>query len=283
MVSTATIVSVVITFCISMVLPILIFVIYGVKNKGKGVWSAWFLGAAGFFVMQIIIRTPILNLVATTQGFMSFVTRHFVIYCLVLAFTAALFEVIARYVVARIMSEKLTFTRGIAAGLGHGGIEAILVVGMTYLSNLMYIGMINGGTFDSIVEQTAALGADTSSLLVVKESLLQANPGIFLLAGYERILTMIFQVALSLLVCYYVSRKEDWKGILICLLCHWIVDFVSPLINGCASAYMGNLISTKTAYVIIYAFLTAVVVVSVLGIMKIKKKWNQKDENISCG
>lgn len=283
MVSTATVVSVAITFCISMVLPVLVFIIYGWKNRGKGVWSAWFLGAAGFFVMQIIIRTPVLNMASTTQGFMSFVTNHFVIYCLALAFTAALSEVIGRYAVAKIMSHNLTFTRGIAAGLGHGGIEAILVVGMTYLNNLVYIGMINGGTFDSTVEQTAALGADTASLLAVKDSLLHTGSALFLLAGYERILTMIFHVALSLLVCYYVSRKEDWKGILICLLSHCAVDFVAPLINGCASAYMGNLISTKTAYAIIYAFLTVVTVVAVLGILKIKKKWNQNDENISCG
>lgn len=273
MVSITTTITVAISFGVSTVLPILAFVIYGLKNRGKGIWSAWFLGAAGFFVMQMIIRTPIINLLAAKPGFMKFATRHFVWYSLSMAFTAALSEVIGRYAVAKIMSKNLSFQRGIAAGLGHGGIEAIIIIGMTYLNNLIYIGMINGGTFDKVVEQTAALGVDTAGLLAVKDSLLHTNSAMFLLAGYERILTMILHVALSLLVCYFVSRKEDWKGIVICILCHSLVDFTAPFVSGCATEYMGNLISLNTAYVIVYVFLTTVAVASVLGIRKIKKEW----------
>lgn len=51
--------------------------------------------------------------------------------------------------------------------------------------------MINGGTFDKIVEQTAALGVDTTGLLAVKDSLLHTDSVMFLLAGYERILTTV--------------------------------------------------------------------------------------------
>lgn len=273
MVSVTTIIAVIITFCVSTVLPVLGLIIYGIKNKGKGIWSAWLLGAAGFFIMQMVIRTPILNLLATGQGFMEFATKYFVIYCFVMAFTAALSEVIGRYAVAKIMSKKLTYQRGIAAGLGHGGIEAIVIIGMLYLNNLIYIGMINGGTFDSIVEQTAALGVDTTSLLSIKDNLLHMNSAMYLLAGYERIMTMILHVALSLLVCYFVSRKEDWKGIVVCILCHSLVDFVAPFVNGCATEYMGNLISVNIAYVIIYVFLTVVAVASVLVLKNIKKKW----------
>ena len=272
MVSISTIITVIITFCVSTILPLAVLVIYALKNKGKGIWTAWLLGAAGFFVMQIVIRTPILNLFATTQSFMDFATEHFVLYCLIMAFTAALSEVIGRYVVAKLMSKNLTFERGIAAGLGHGGIEAIVVIGLTYLNNLVYISMINSGTFDGVVEQTAALGVDTTALLAIKDNLLHMNSAMFLLAGYERILTMMFHVALSLVVCYFVSHKEDWKGIVICLICHCLIDFTAPFINGCATQYMGNLISTTTAYIIVYVFLTMVAVVSVFAIIKMNKK-----------
>lgn len=272
MVSTATIITVIITFCISTILPVVVFVIYGLKNKGKGIWSAWFLGAAGFFVMQMIIRTPILNLLVTKQGFMDFVTEHYVLYCFAMAFSAALFEVIGRYAVAKLMSRNLTFQRGIAAGLGHGGIEAIVIVGMAYLGNLIYIGMINGGTFDGVVEQTQALGVDVTAMLAMKDSMLHTNSAMFLLAGYERILTMTLHVALSLLVCYCVSKKEDWKGIVICLICHSIVDFTAPFINGCATEYMGNVLSVTAAYVLVYVFLTIVAAVSLVTIRYIGKK-----------
>ena len=275
MVSVTTMLAVIITFCVSTVLPIGILIFLGVKHKGKGIWSAWFLGAAGFFVMQMVIRTPILNLLATRPSFMTFATEHYALYCLSMAFTAALSEVIARYVVAILMKKNLTFQRSLAAGLGHGAIEAIILIGMTYLNNLIYIGMINGGSFDSMVEQTAALGVDTTSLLAIQDSLLHMNSGMYLLAGYERILTMILHVALSLLVCYYVSRKEDWKGIIICLLCHCLVDFTAPFVNGCATEYLGNIISTSTAYLIAYVFLTLIAVASVLVIRNVNKKWKE--------
>ncbi len=274
-VGAGTIAAVCVTLCICLILPLIIYIVYGVKNKGKGVWSAWLLGAAGFFVMQIIIRVPILNVLSLNEGFLSFAKNHYGWYCLLLAFTAALFELIGRYAVAKIMSKNLTFERGIAAGLGHGGIEAMVLIGMTYINNLIYIMMINTGTFDTMVEQTAALGVDTSSLIVVKESLLSTGSAVFLLAGYERILTMIFHTAMSLVVCYFVSRKKDFVGIGICLLCHWLMDFTAAFVNGMTTEYLGNVISTSTAYVIIYVFMTIAAIAAVFGIRKIKNEWSK--------
>ena len=274
-VGAGTIAAVGVTLCICLILPIIIYITYGVKNKGKGVWTAWLLGAAGFFVMQIIIRTPILNILSLSEGFMSFSQNHYVCYCFVLALTAALFELVGRYAVAKIMSKNLTFERGIAAGLGHGGIEAMFLIGMAYISNLLYIVMINAGTFDTMVEQTAALGVDTSSLIAVKDGLLATSPMMFLLAGYERILTMIFHLAMSLLVCHFVRRKKDLLGLGICLVFHFLIDFTAPLINGMSTEYLGNVISTSTAYVIIYIFLTVVAIASVFGIKKIKNEWGK--------
>lgn len=45
--------------------------------------------------------------------------------------------------------------------------------------------------------------------------------------------------------------------------------FTAPFVSGCATEYMGNLISLNTAYVIVYVFLTTVAVASVLEIRKV--------------
>ena len=281
MVPAATLVNVIITLFVCLILPVIIYIVYGVRNKGEGVWTAWLLGAAGFFVFQIIIRTPILSIVSILPGFMDFVTAHYVLYCFILAFTAALFEVAGRYIVAKILCKSqvgLTCKKSFAAGLGHGSIEAIIIVGMTYVNNLIYIIMINSGAFDGIVEQTAALGVDTAQLTAIKDGLISTNPTIFLLAGYERILTVILHIALSMLVCYFVSRKRDMQGVLICLLIHWMVDFVIPVINGLATEYLGNVISVSTAYVIIYIALTAVAVACIIAIRHFGKVWMVESE-----
>ena len=91
------------------------------------------------------------------------------------------------------------------------------------------------------------------------------------MAGYERVLTVILHIALTLVVCYYVSRKKDIQGVLICLVCHFAVDFIAPIMNALATDYLGNVISTNMSYVLAYVFLTVVAVVSVLAIRRMKQ------------
>lgn len=56
-----------------------------------------------------------------------------------------------------------------------------------------------------------------------------------------------------------------------------MVDFIAPLVNGMATEYMGNMLSQTTAYIIVYVFLTAVAVVSVVAILNIRKNWKLVD------
>lgn len=279
MVSISVIIAVCVTLFLTLFLPLILYVAYGAKNKGQGVWTAWLLGAAGFFLFQVIIRLPLLSTLSLNQGFQTFAAEHYILYCLGLAFTAGLFEVAGRYMAAKIMAKQLTFRKGFAAGMGHGGIESVLLIGMTYVNNLLYILIINGGTFDQLIQQTQQLGVDTSALYTAKEALINTEPIIFYLAGYERILTMIFHVAMSLLVCYFVWNKKEVQGILICLLLHTMVDFVAPVINGMASGYLGDILSPTAAYVLIYVFLTGVAALSVLGILRIRKAWMRQEDS----
>lgn len=278
MVGTSTIAAACVTLFVSLLLPIIVYIVYGAVNKGKGVWTAWLLGAAGFFVMQIIIRIPILQLLSLNSGFLAFAQNQYVLYCCILAFTAGLFELVGRYAVAKILSKKLSFERGIAAGLGHGGIEAIVLVGVTYINNLVYIAMINSGTFDALVEQTARLGADAAPLMQTKDALLNTSAGVFYLAGFERILTMILHVALSLMVCYFVWKKKDFQGMMICLAIHWGTDFGTAVLGGLATPYMGNVISQTTSYVLIYAYLIVIAIVSVIYILHVRKSWKTETD-----
>lgn len=276
MVSTASVIAILVTLFITLIAPIIVWIIYGVINKGKGVWKALALGAAGFVLLQMIIRVPILSIVSMLPGYGTFVTDYYVVYCLILAFTAALFEVVARFGVAKIMQKKINYQQGVAAGLGHGGIEAILLIGMTYVNNLLYAIMINTGAFDATVEATAGAdptGALEAQLMMIKSSLVDTASYLFYLAGYERVLTVIFHTAMSLLVCYLVYRKKALLGVGIAFTAHFLVDFISPMISGLAAPYLGSVITEGTSYVIIYSFLTVVAIASLVTIVMIGKKW----------
>lgn len=278
MVSTGAIIGIIVTLIITLVGPIVAAIVYSVKNKGKGVWKAWLLGAAGFFVLQILIRVPVLNILGTFPWFQRFAENQYILYCLILAMTAALFEVVARFAVAKILQKNMNYQQGVAAGLGHGGIEAIILIGMTYVNNLLYAVMINSGAFDATLAQTGALPVPNATELVdqlnqIKTALIETPAYAFYLAGYERILCVLFHTAMSLLVCYMVYKKKALLGVGIAFAAHFFVDFVSPVINGLATPYLGNVISQETAYVLVYGILTAVAVGAVVVIGKICKKW----------
>lgn len=273
MVSVPVVVAVCVTLAVTLLLPLVIYLIYGVKNKGKGVWTAWLIGAAGFFVPQVVVRLPVLNLLSSSENFRSFAAENFVLYVFALAFTAALFETAGRYAAAKLMGGSLTYEKGVAAGLGHGGIESMVIVGMAYVNNLILVILINTGGFDVLA------GSDGGSLELAKAFLTSSKVSSFYLAGYERILTMVFHLALSLLMCCCVMRKKDFIGIGLCLVFHWGVDFTVPLLGRLASV---SSVSSEMTQVLAYVFLTAVSAVSAVGIRHLRKLWRREAGGARC-
>lgn len=272
-VSIGSIAAMCVTLFISLILPVIVLIVYALKNRKQGVAGAWFIGAAGFFVTQIVIRVPILSTLSLMPGFMAFAENHYVVYSLMLGLTAALFEVVGRYASAKILSKNLTFTKGFAAGLGHGGIEAIILIGMTYVSNLLYVVMINSGAIEGVIAQTEAMGVDVTPVYALVDTLVNGPAYLYLLAGYERILAMIGHVAMTLVVFYFMSKEETLKGIGICVLYHFVMDSMVGIIGGLATPYLGSVISQNVSYVITYVFLTAMAAVAVWAIRKTKVVW----------
>lgn len=273
MISNATILACIVTAIVCLVLPPLLLFLYAARNKSKKTISAWLLGAAGFFVTQILIRIPILMVLQTQDWFMAYAQDPGFLYVFFLAFTAGLFELAGRFTVAKLLRKKgLNYTRSLAAGLGHGGIEAMLLLGSTYITNILFCLMIRSGSFDSLVAQTAATGVDASQLYVLRDSLIQTPPAIFLLAGFERILAMTCHAGMSMVVCYSLHTGNVRKGILICLGIHTMIDLTTGI-----SLLSGKLLSQGTAYFIIYAILAAAALLSLWIIRDIRKRWTEKE------
>jgi uncharacterized membrane protein YhfC len=272
MISSMTLIACFVTLFVTLLLPIIAISVLSFKNKGGKLVSAWLLGAAGFFVTQILIRVPILTVLQGIPQFMDFSENHGFLFAFSLAFTAGLFELAGRFVVAKILSKNLTYNRSLAAGLGHGGIEAMILVGMTYLNNILYIFMINNGTFDAVVSEAVTAGVDVTALLQVKDQLLQTSPALFLLGGFERVLAMIGHLAMSMIVCYGVYSGKPGKCALVCLGIHTLIDLTAGI-----SLLIGKGLTQTAAYVIIYAILTATALLSIFVIRNIHRRWQESE------
>ena len=72
--------------------------------------------------------------------------RGFLLSVPVASFTAGLFEETGRLVVMLLLLKAFhRLADGLAFGLGHGGLEAMLLVGLTYVSNLVLAVLMNTG------------------------------------------------------------------------------------------------------------------------------------------
>lgn len=274
MIPNLTLIACFVSLFVSLLLPVIVISVLSFKNRGGKVISAWMLGAAGFVVTQLLIRIPILAALQNQPWFTAFSQNHGFLYAFSLAFTAGLFELAGRFAVAKILSKNLTYTRSLAAGLGHGGIEAMILVGITYLNNILYIFMIRSGTFDAVVNEAVAAGVDVSALLLLKDQLVSSSPALFFLGGFERILAMTGHAAMSMIVCYSFHTGKPLQGALICLGIHTLMDLTAGI-----NMLSGTVLSQTAAYVIIYAILTLMAVLSIHMIRNIHRRWQETEVN----
>ena len=180
-------------------IPILGTVI--LKKHGYAVGIPFLAGVLAFTISQICIRIPILGLLGQT-GWYTVLQYQPVAYGLFLGVTAGLMEEGARWVFMRLFlkrEEKQQIVHGIAFGLGHGGIEAMLLVG----ANLLYV----------LIMEMAGSG-----------ELAGVTSGAVLLAGVERIFAIMFHVGASLIVLWGIRSRKTGRYLFLAVLLHSLMD-----------------------------------------------------------
>ncbi len=249
-----------VTLLITLVLPFVIWFI--LARKYKGITSAIIAGMIGFYIPQIIVRFTLLQILGTLPLFVEFATNNIELYALFLGFTAAFFETVGRVLVFYFLRKKLSYKLGLGAGFGHGAIEAMYLVGLTYINNIIIAVMLNMQGIDGLI---ATLGS-TDIAEQVALALTQTAPVLYLVAALERICTVFLHIALSLIICYGFTAKKLPLCILITMLWHTGIDTISVVL----SSYGVNTFIIELAII-------ANAIVAVIVIIKIKGKFDVKE------
>ncbi|KRQ86430.1 hypothetical protein ABG79_01811 [Caloramator mitchellensis] len=217
MVSNLKIIFMIITLIISFGVPITLGIIF--CKKYNGTFKAILIGALVFFIFQMIIRIPMLQVFSRQSWYIAMSKNH-LFFSIFLGLTAGIFEEIGRFLGFKFfLKDRLNFENGLAFGAGHGGIEAILLVGLTYINNLIYSNFINAGKLDEVF----AGKVPQQTIEMIKNMLINTPDYNFLLAGIERIFAITIQIALSLLVLQSV-RDKKWSYLIIAILIHMLID-----------------------------------------------------------
>jgi uncharacterized membrane protein YhfC len=186
------------------------------RSRLHAAWRYFAYGMAIFIVFQIVTRIPLITLVQSRIAPQLQASRPLLVaWVLIASLTAGIFEEVGRYVGYRWLfkPEQRTWKNGVMYGLGHGGVEAMVLLGISYFSalSLLISGQARAAADPALAAQ---LGAITSQPAWIP-----------LIAAWERLWAVALHVGFSVLVLQ-VFRRGGLRWLWLAILLHGLADFV---------------------------------------------------------
>lgn len=256
MVSTLSLAGMVFSLLLSFLFPLILAIIFIRKYK-TGILP--FVTGAGIFIFFALILEQLIHLLVL--GNMSPIAETIKASPFLLGmyggFTAGIFEETGRLIAFLFILRKTRdWSHGVVYGIGHGGIEAWILLSWTYVNNLVISLMVNGGQLDTI--KSALTPVQIKAIDQGVQTLISTDSSLFFIAGIERVLTVIIHIGLSLLVLLAVRNRKYYYFVLAILL-HAALNFTAVYMN----MKLNNIVLTE---IIVAAFAAA----SVLWIIRSK-------------
>ena len=184
------------------------------------------IGAAVFFVFsQVLEKSMHAYLLRANPDTAAWFKAHGIAFAIYGSLAAGLFEEVGRYAGMRFLARPSGNPgTAVAYGIGHGGIESMLVGALAMLQALVFAVLLDLGKFDTIFAST--LPPDV--LNQIRASLEHLTLAGLTLATVERLVALLTQIGLSLVVWRAVEGRRLWL-LAIAVLLHALVDFPAAL------------------------------------------------------
>ena len=198
-------------------------------------WASIGWGALAFPLSQLLRFALVIPLQIAFTNWFDRPTALLAIAVLMVV-TSGLFEETTRWIVLRFWAKKVRpWREGVGFGLGHGGIEAILLFTSTLSTNMM---LLRNG--DMVKAQVAQSGdpAAVEALETQIDMLNNLTFGLISLGWYERVLAICAHVAFTLIVLRAV-RERRWQLWLLAVVAHIVFNAVAVITmdNGVVWTY----------------------------------------------
>lgn len=205
---------------LSVAVPVVCFIYFYKKTKLS--WKTVIVGLLVFILFSQVLGGVVNTYVLKGNSSTAAILNNRYLYALYGGLSAGFFEEMGRLVGFYYLLKKYReWKDGIGYAIGHGGIEAILIGVFAGIQNLLMSNMINSGGFERLLTTN-----NNSTLLAIKEQLVNTSSYMYLMIGVERISAFIIQIALSLLVLYGVKNNKKFLFVLYAIIIHASVDFV---------------------------------------------------------
>lgn len=212
---------------VSWILPF--FLLFFARKKLKAKILPFFIGGGSFFLFAMILEQfSHMLFLEKWQTVSRALNENLWLYALYGGLAAGIFEETGRYLSMKfLMKKSLNKENAFMYGAGHGGIEAILIVGFASISNLTIAFMANQGQLAALITE----GVNEQAAAGAVQLLASLPSWQFYFAGLERIMAMVLQIALSILIYGAVSEKSRRYLFPLAIALHAGVDFAAVILS----------------------------------------------------
>ncbi len=212
------------------ILPLILAFVW-IKFK-KGSFKAIIVGAITFtfmvFGLEKIVHQMVLGVPSPFQQALAGNPIYYAIYG---GLVAGVFEEIGRFIAFKFLLKDCNkIEDAVSYGIGHGGMEVVILIGMSILSNYMLYNtvFINGfeAAFGSNIPE-----AQAQAIVGVLNSIAQTQPMNAVLSLLERTFAVAIHISLSVIVFVSVRNKKIWLLPLAVLL-HAMINFPAGLFQA---------------------------------------------------
>ena len=200
------------------------------KRKLYARTSSFVFGMLVFILFALVLESGVHTFVFALTG--TAITGSLFLYALYAGVMAAAFEETGRYLAMRFLLGRMGPMDGKNAlmyGAGHGGAEAMILLGLTSINNLANATLINSGSMPEVLSGLA--DADRQMIVDSVAALWESPAWLFFAGGFERVVAICLHVALSVLVWRAVrDGKAHWYWA--AFGGHFAVNFVAVLLAG---------------------------------------------------
>ena len=226
-VSTSSLLFMLLAAVLGIALPLIASIIWCKKKHEP--FTTVLIGAATFLLFAIVIEKPLQALVISLDSPVSqFVNARPVLWGIIVGLFPGVFEETGRLVAFKIVLRKRTQREtGLTHGIGHGGFEAMFVLGVTSIEYFVFALMLNQGSFVEIMIEPIK---DTLTPDVVKQitgiveqitTFSAATMGVALL---DRLIAVLYHIGASIMVFHAVKDKNKWWLYPLSILIHTVID-----------------------------------------------------------
>lgn len=200
------------------------------------------IGAATFIVFALLLE-PIVHQLVLKGPYGKTIMGNIWYYALYGGLAAGLFEETGRFLAMKFLLKKEPSKAlpAVAYGVGHGGVEMMLIFGVTMISNIVLSVMINTGASDTLL--AAAPAEALEQMQSQFEQLETTSAGTFFLGIWERFSALILQLGLSILVWIALRKGGKWIWLFpAAILLHFLADGCAVVISKNAGMVFTELI-----------------------------------------